>query len=291
MFTDSKKQMIKLVIAITILIFVLVIVGILMIKYEVEGETNMPFKLSKVIVVGTVEGVENGESDKKWDFSIFQNNDIHFYIDQNAEKSQNLLIKSVKIDNIKVLEEPQKGSIKVYMPNSEAGRLFAYDEQFEVKEKLDFKGASQSSSTNLEIGSKGGTAVFRISNTNIGEYRSDKDKQIEHNSSLLEKIEASYEEKIQFQKDKEIAEKRAEKAETELKKLEDRREFLQPVMDNVSKEIKEYGMIKTFLPEATALERAVTYRDKKIKPLFIEMKNKIGAMAAQVKELTRERDK
>ncbi len=61
-------------------------------------------------------------------------------------------------------------------------------------------------------------------------------------------------------------------------------------MDNVSKEIKEYGMIKTFLPEATALERAVTYRDKKIKPLFIEMKNKIGAMAAQVKELTRERD-
>lgn len=98
------------------------------------------------------------------------------------------------------------------------------------------------------------------------------------------------EEKIQFQKDKEIAEKRAEKAETELKKLEDRREFLQPVMDNVSKEIKEYGMIKTFLPEATVLERAVTYRDKKIKPLFIEMKNKIGAMAAQVKELTRERD-
>ena len=50
------------------------------------------------------------------------------------------------------------------------------------------------------------------------------------------------------------------------------------------------GMIKTFLPEATTLERAVTYRDKKIKPLFIEMKNKIGAMAAQVKELTRERD-
>lgn len=82
----------------------------------------------------------------------------------------------------------------------------------------------------------------------------------------------------------------AEKAEMELKKLEDRREFLQPVMDNFSKEIKEYGMIKTFLPEATALERAVTYRDKKIKPLFIEMKNKIGAMAAQVKELTRERD-
>lgn len=109
-------------------------------------------------------------------------------------------------------------------------------------------------------------------------------------SEVKADIEKLEDEKLQFKKDKDAAEKRAKKAETELKKLEDRREFLQPVMDNVSKEIKEYGMIKTFLPEATALERAVTYRDKKIKPLFIEMKNKIGAMAAQVKELARERD-
>ena len=103
-------------------------------------------------------------------------------------------------------------------------------------------------------------------------------------SEVKADIEKLEDEKLQFKKDKDAVEKRAKKAETELKKLEDRREFLQPVMDNVSKEIKEYGMIKTFLPEATTLERAVTYRDKKIKPLFIEMKNKIGAMAAQVKD-------
>lgn len=53
-------------------------------------------------------------------------------------------------------------------------------------------------------------------------------------------------------------------------------------------EIKEYGTIEMFLPEAGTLERASTYRDKKIKPLFIRMKNKIAAMAAQVKELTKE---
>ena len=95
------------------------------------------------------------------------------------------------------------------------------------------------------------------------------------------------EEKIQFQKDKETAERRAEKAETELKKLEDRREFLQPVMDNVSKEIKEYGMIKTFLPEAGTFERAVPYRENKIKPLFIKMKNQIAALAGKVVELNK----
>ena len=104
-------------------------------------------------------------------------------------------------------------------------------------------------------------------------------------------IQILKDDKEQAIREKQEAEQRAEDAEKELKSLEDRRNVLQPIMDNASKEIKEYGMIKTFLPEATALERAVTYRDKKIKPLFIEMKNKIGAMAAQVKELTRERDK
>ena len=31
-----------------------------------------------------------------------------------------------------------------------------------------------------------------------------------------------------------------------------------------------------------------TYRDKKIKPLFLQIKNKVAVMAAQVKELTKE---
>ena len=49
--------------------------------------------------------------------------------------------------------------------------------------------------------------------------------------------------------------------------------------------------MKTLLPEAGTLERATTYRDKKIKPLFTQMKNKIAAMAALVKELTKEVEK
>ena len=104
-------------------------------------------------------------------------------------------------------------------------------------------------------------------------------------------IQLLKDDKEQAVKDKEEAEKRAEKAEKDLHSLEERRERLQPVMDNVSAEIKEYGTVKTLLPEAGTLERATTYRDKKIKPLFIQMKNKIAVMAAQVKELTKEVEK
>ena len=94
--------------------------------------------------------------------------------------------------------------------------------------------------------------------------------------------------KEQAIKAKQEAEQKAGNVEKELKSLEDRREQLQPIMDSVSKEIKEYGTVKMLLPEAGMLERAVTYRDKKIKPLFLQIKNKVAAMAAQVKELTKE---
>ena len=105
-------------------------------------------------------------------------------------------------------------------------------------------------------------------------------------AEIKAEIKMLEEEKNQAQKDKEMAEQRAEKAEKELKNLEQHREQLQPIMDSVNKELKEIGAIELLLPETGPLERAATYRDKKIKPLFIKMKNKIAAMAVQVKELT-----
>ena len=78
-----------------------------------------------------------------------------------------------------------------------------------------------------------------------------------HNIQLLK------DDKEQAVNDIEEAEKRAEKAEKDLHSLEDRRDRFQSVMDSVSKEITEYRTVKTLLPEAGALERATTYRDKK----------------------------
>ncbi len=45
----------------------------------------MPFKLSKIIIVSTAEVWSRKKTNKKWNFNIFQNNDIYFYIDKNEE--------------------------------------------------------------------------------------------------------------------------------------------------------------------------------------------------------------
>lgn len=100
-----------------------------------------------------------------------------------------------------------------------------------------------------------------------------------------EDIQLLKESKEQAVRDKKVAEKRAETVEKQLKSLEERREQLQPIMDNVSKEIKEYGIVKMLLPEAGTLERAATYRDKKIKPLFLQIKIRLRQWLRRLKNL------
>lgn len=184
-----KKEKIKACIAITIIILALLITGIIIMKYEVEGKTNMPFTLSKITIVSTAEGSENEGTEDKWNLSIFQNNDIYFSIEKNENNKEDEIIESISIENIQIIENPKVGQIKTYMPNSSDGRLFTYSDEYILQEnKLTFKGATKSNSKTLEIGNQGGTAVIRFANTKIGEYISNEDKEIKHDGSLLQKV-------------------------------------------------------------------------------------------------------
>ena len=69
------------------------------------------------------------------------------------------------------------------MPNSTDGRIYSYDDTYIIEEKLEYKGASKSNSQTLEIGNQGGNILIRFSNVNLGEYSSDKDKEIIHDKN------------------------------------------------------------------------------------------------------------
>ena len=97
--------------------------------------------------------------------------------------------------------------------------------------------------------------------------------------------------KEEAKQEKEMAEKCAEEAEKELENLAKQRAQLQPIIDKVSRELKECRKIVLELPEAGTLERASTYRDKKIAPLFNQMKGIIAGLAAQIQELNTEIEK
>lgn len=186
---DETKELLKKCIAIIFFIIILCVVGFIVIRYQVVGEENMPFELSKMVIISTAEGNENKQNEEnlKWNIDINQNNDIYLFIDKNEKKDNKAIIDSVSIDNIKVVSNPAIGDIKVYMPNSEDGRLFVNKSNFEVLKSLTYKGSKNNNEKNLEIGNQGGKIVIRFSNNNVASYKSNDDIEIVHDGTLLEK--------------------------------------------------------------------------------------------------------
>lgn len=185
---EKRKGTIKFAIFISVIIISVVAVAIIMLKYAIEGETNMPFILSKITIVSTAEGLPKQQEEHKWALDLVQNNDIYFQIDRNPNFKKQEKIEKIIIENFKTIEKPKVGMLKKYMPNSTEGRLFTYSDAYLVNTKLEYMGASKDSNQDLQIGNQGGMLVLRYTNTQIGEYVSDEEGEIVHDGTLLQKI-------------------------------------------------------------------------------------------------------
>ena len=54
------KKIVHICVILGIIVLILIIAGIIMLRYQVEGETNLPFELTKMIVVSTAERMAEG---------------------------------------------------------------------------------------------------------------------------------------------------------------------------------------------------------------------------------------
>ena len=114
------------IVMISVILFAL---GIIVLKYNVEGETNMPFNLNKITIISSQEGIDKEAGENRWAFDISQNNDIYLYIEKNKNYTEQEAIKSIVIDSINV-EKEQQENIKFYKPNSsEIGGIFSNTEE------------------------------------------------------------------------------------------------------------------------------------------------------------------
>jgi len=179
---------------ITIIVLIIAVIALLILKYDVEGEKNMPFKLSSIILISSAEGYQETENpDYKWDIEVYQNNDIYLNIEKNKNYNETELIKSVQIENIKIDKNPTVGTFKFYRTASEGENVFTYKEEYEIKDKAQYLGDLNTDLNNLKISNQGGTIIIRAVNQTGKKYTSN-DKQLEHNGKLLEKAGIAYEE-------------------------------------------------------------------------------------------------
>lgn len=178
-----NKKYFHLSIILIIIISLLFVLGLLVLKYNVEGETNMPFNLSKISVISSVEGKDIESGANKWAFDVNQNNDIFIYIEKNNEYTGNEVIKTINITNIQINKNVEKGEKVIYKPEMDPAKaMFNNIEQNKV-DFIEYTGAMESNIKNMQVSNQGGLIAFRYSNNKIAQYISN-DDEINHSNLL-----------------------------------------------------------------------------------------------------------
>lgn len=186
----TNKTRNTFIIALAIFV-ILLIAGFIMLKYDVQGETNLPFNLAKINIVSTAKEETVKNEEEKWQMNILQNNDIYFYIEKNNNYKKDVVIEKIIFDNFNVIEENNIGEVKVYKPSEDESDVYKYKEEYEVS-SVEYKGSLVTNNKFLEINNQGGIAEFSIANINLGSYPIDQEQTLSADGSLLNLINANY---------------------------------------------------------------------------------------------------
>ena len=183
MYRNVKQKIFHSVIISVIIIAILCVGGMFILRYQVEGESNMPFKITKISIIESVEGMETEGANEKWNFDINQNNDIYIYIEKNSSYGKTEIINSVDIKNINVTRKNELGEIKFYKPIIDEKRMFNNLAENEITE-ITYTGELESNIKEEKISNQGGIVAFRYGINNISKYVSESDEQIDHSQLL-----------------------------------------------------------------------------------------------------------
>lgn len=198
----TTKKGFHLGILLLVVVIILLILGFVNLRYQVEGETNMPFVISKISIISSSEGIDKPEQieGNKWNFDINQNNDIYIYIEKNKEYEKQDAIDEINIENVTMTKQSEKGTLNMYKPDaSNPNVIFSNKEESKVQ-NIQYLADKDSDMKNLKITNHGGIIAFRIANNKVAEYVAN-DEEINHND-LLKKTDIKQEDlKINLQFD------------------------------------------------------------------------------------------
>ena len=192
---DFFKARLSAFIAFGIVLIALLFTIFFMVRYEFEGEKNMPFEVEKILVISGADASEKetNEANMKWNVDINQFNDIYVLFKKNDANNKGERISEVRIENLTIKNAPKKGEIKMYKPSEDENKKFDYGENSAVDGKLVFTGDDETKNSSLKINRDGGTVKVRIANTKVGEYVSNEGEEINYDGTLIAKTDSTLE--------------------------------------------------------------------------------------------------
>ena len=183
MFRNLNKKIFHIIMITAIVFVILCVTGILILRYQVEGELNMPFKITKISIVESVEGNAIQGATEKWNLNVNQNNDIYIYIEKNSNYGKTEIIEEVEINNIVINKQKEKGELKLYKPVVDEKRMFINSAENEIN-GITYRGELESNIKEQKISNQGGIIAFRYGINNLSQYISENDEQIDHSQLL-----------------------------------------------------------------------------------------------------------
>lgn len=191
----ERKKFLRKNIVIVIIAIIAIAVCSIILKYQVEGESNLPFQVSKIMLISNAYGIQQEETENKWDLNLVQNNDIYIDILKNKNYSEEAIIDKVILENFEIEQKPQKGELVVYSSQSVENGVYHNEEQYQITDKLEYAGNEEKSDMqNLQISNQGGLILLRVVNQDLGQYTSNEDVEIRHDGTLLGKVGITNEE-------------------------------------------------------------------------------------------------
>lgn len=188
---EVKKRILKKYIFISFLLIAISVSILLMVKYNVEGEKNLPLELNKIIIKSTINAQSNA-SENLWDLNLEQNNDIYIYFKKNNKVETK--VESIKISNIKIEKAKNIGNLEVLLPTSNDIKTnYKNSTENYLDKEIEYAANTSDNMEKQEFCQDGGMIAFRISNKDLANYVSNEDTEIQYNGMLLDKAQISQE--------------------------------------------------------------------------------------------------
>jgi len=181
-----NKEIIKRIIFIATILIFLYIVFLIIKNYEKKGETNMPYKINKILVVSTVDSEKLDTNESLWNVNVGQANDVFIYIEKNGNTDRT--IKKITLDNFNIDVKPQKGEISLLRPTGDLENLYQNSKEDIIDKSIEYLGSEIDEMKSLEVSNIGGMIGFRLFNKNLGTYTSNEGEEIIYDGSLLSKL-------------------------------------------------------------------------------------------------------
>lgn len=190
--SEKRKKLIKICLCLALFIFFLATIIILVFRYSIEGEKNLPFNLISIKVASTATGNNNETSENYWDLDIIQKNDFYFYFEKNPDYKKEESISKITFENFEFRRTSDKGIVNIYKPNEDLIN-YHYTDEYKIDNSISYSGALNTNLHALEIGNQNGLIGFSIALTNLGNYTKNDNSDMVYDGTLLSKLDLTME--------------------------------------------------------------------------------------------------